>query len=286
MEKINFCGKKDFILEEVLYENPIAHTKVISVKDNELGRNVILKQIFFENEMQKKLILKEIQNQVYLEEYTDFIPRLHNVFIDNKNYSVNIEMQKITGKSLRSIIEENQSRERTKDWYHENYELFSQICRSMDRIHRAKGFVHKDLKPENIIINRSRSAVYIIDFGISGPGMNKGIGTKKYMAPEQQLRIDKYNVSQATDIYALGQIAIEMFTGETLVYGKELIFNPAGTTWLKEKDISELGIEYYPYLGMIIKRCISMNPKDRYANAGKLNEALRIRKGNHNGRSK
>lgn len=284
MEKLNLISKKNFILEKIIYENADAHTRVLAARDNELGRTVILKQIDFENEMQRQLILKEVKNQVYLEDYSDFIPRIHNVFIDNNQKTIVIEMQKIVGKSLRNIMIENTSREKNEDWYKENYDLFLQICRSMERIHKANGFVHKDLKPENIIINRTRKAAYIIDFGISGPGMSKRIGTAQYMAPEQQGRVDKYYVSQATDVYALGQIAIELFRGAPLEYGKELVYNPTGNVWLKEKDISHLGKEFYPRLGEVIKKAISMNPRDRYPNAEKLLDALQIRKGGQNGR--
>lgn len=284
MERISFSNTKEYVIEKVIYENPNAKTKVMRVRDDRLGRTVILKQIGFDNKMQKDLILREVKNQVVLEAQSDFVPKIHNIILDERTRTITIEMQLVAGTSLRSLIEQKSVLEKKENWYRENYELLVSICRSIDRIHRVKGFVHKDLKPENIIVNRSRNAVYVIDFGISGPGMNRGVGTPKYMAPEQQVKVDKYNVMQATDVFALGQIAVEMFRGTPLVYGKELVLNPMGDQWLKKVDISNIGSSYYPKLGMVLEKALSMNPSDRFPNAGKMLEALQIRKDGHNGR--
>lgn len=280
MEKINLHVSKEFILEEKLYENDIAKSRVEAVKDVLLERHIILKTLAYENNQQKNIIMQEIRNQVLLEKYTEYIPHIYNVYDDKNKREIVIEMQKIEGKSLRQLIEESRNKQKNNDWYRITYELYLRIRETMANIHKAQGFVHKDLKPENIIINRNRrpEAVYIIDFGISGPGMNKGVGTERYMAPEQRGGMNKFQVRQWTDVFALGQIAIEMFTGNTLAYGKDLIADPMGNDWLKKPDLSSLGGTRYPQLGKVIERAVSMDPAVRFINAEKLRSALIVNK--------
>ena len=107
--------------------------------------------------------------------------------------------------------------------------ILYQVARALDAAH-AKGIIHRDLKPENIfLIDRAdqKDVVKILDFGISKikgarasnltqTGMV--IGTPHYMAPEQA-RGDR-DIDTRVDIYALGSIAYEMFTGRLPVNGE------------------------------------------------------------------
>lgn len=122
-----------------------------------------------------------------------------------------------------------------------------------------------------------RNAAYIIDFGTSGPGLGKGVGTVGYMAPEQNPRFDKYHVCQATDVFALGQIGIEMFTGKVLSVEKDLVFNPlpSENKWKKDSNIDEVINGLCPKLGTVLKKAISMDPQERYPNAIVLYSALK-----------
>ena len=104
MEKLSYVGNKTFIVEKVMYNNEVTNTKVLSVKDVFLKRNVILKEIAYQNAEHKNQILKEIKNQIILESYTEYIPFIHNVFVNEKKKMISIEMSKVTGTSLREII--------------------------------------------------------------------------------------------------------------------------------------------------------------------------------------
>lgn len=96
----------------------------------------------------------------------------------------------------------------------------TQIARAIDYAHEMK-VVHRDLKPENILVD-ARGHVKIADFGLAGMKGNErdialtatavAMGTVNYMAPEQ--RRDAKNVDHRADLYSLGVLIYEMFTGE------------------------------------------------------------------------
>ena len=84
------------------------------------------------------------------------------------------------------------------------------------KIMSSSGYVHRDIKPNNIIVNGSN--YHIIDGGIckdTNSNINltvtgSEIGTKRYLAPEQEKIIKNYNWTFQTDLYPLGIIATEM----------------------------------------------------------------------------
>ncbi len=277
MEKLSYTGNKSYIVEKLIYNNEVTNTKVLSVKDVFLKRSVIIKEITYQNVVHKNQILKEINNQVILESYTEYIPFIHNVFVNDKKQTISIEMSKVIGTSLRDLISQIDYSNKSSIPFDDLLFNYKRICSTLSRLHKLKGFVHKDLKPENIIINSMRNAAYIIDFGTSGPGLGKGVGTVGYMAPEQNPRWGKYHVCQATDVFALGQIGIEMFTGKVLSIEKDLVFNPlpSENKWKKDTNIDEFINGLCPKLGTVLKKSIAMDPQERYPNATVLYSALK-----------
>ena len=104
-------------------------------------------------------------------------------------------------------------------------QLFLQVCNAVQHAHQ-KGVIHRDLKPSNILIVRQgkRAIPKVIDFGLVKavqPGMKltdktiltqMGIGTPKYMSPEQ-VGSAPNDIDTRADIYALGAILYELLTG-------------------------------------------------------------------------
>lgn len=99
-------------------------------------------------------------------------------------------------------------------------ETAAKISKQLGEIHKS-GVIHKDIKPENIIINKNTGAIKIIDFGIStklahentqaiNPG--KLEGTLAYISPEQTGRINRV-LDYRTDLYSLGVTFYELLTG-------------------------------------------------------------------------
>ncbi|MCB9544893.1 MAG: protein kinase [Myxococcales bacterium] len=163
-------------------------------------------------------------------------------------------------------------------------EVASQICSSLAEAHRI-GIIHRDLKPENIFLTRTASGgelVKVLDFGLAklldpadGPGgfeTQKGtlLGTPWYMAPEQ---IEGGEVGPFTDLYALGTLLYRMLTGRHA-------FDGPSPVAILESHIrgapppmdAALGVP--PALEAVVTRLLARRPRDRFASALAVVEAL------------
>lgn len=119
-----------------------------------------------------------------------------------------ISMELVEGETLRSIL----NRFGTLS-FRKGIEIARQVCAGLREAH-AQGVIHRDLKPQNVMVDASGNAK-IMDFGIARP-VEAGatttaiVGTPAYMAPEQA---EGGRADQRSDIYAFGLVLYEMFTG-------------------------------------------------------------------------
>ncbi|WP_437509926.1 AAA family ATPase [Sorangium sp. So ce1099] len=102
--------------------------------------------------------------------------------------------------------------------------LGAAVARLLGQLHR-RGVIHRDVQPQNILVNAARTEVQIVDFGLAtrrdaagdagdvGGAEGAAIGTLAYMAPEQTGRM-KRSVDARADLYALGCTLYEMLTGK------------------------------------------------------------------------
>jgi eukaryotic-like serine/threonine-protein kinase len=135
--------------------------------------------------------------------------RMHDLGEDGRTHFITMEY--VSGENLDKIIRRMKA---LNIGTAEDYAR--QICEGLAEAHRL-GVVHRDLKPQNIIIDET-GTVRIMDFGIArtfasgGPtGEGMMIGTPDYMAPEQA---EGKTADQRTDIYAFGLILYEMVAGK------------------------------------------------------------------------
>jgi eukaryotic-like serine/threonine-protein kinase len=146
------------------------------------------------------------------------------------------------------------------------------------------GVIHRDLKPTNIIIQPNGTPV-LLDFGIASLIESASpdaltvdgdpIGTVGYMSPEQA-RGDRHGISSRSDIYALGAIAFQMFTGQT-PHDLNVALHEAirRVAQVPGRNPLDLNPQLPKSLSCVIARALEIRPEDRYASAAALADDLR-----------
>ena len=144
-------------------------------------------------------------------------------------------------------------------------ETARKICAGLAAAH-DRGVIHRDLKPQNIMLNR-RGEPVIMDFGLAAvadqlTGVEARNGTPAYMSPEQ-LRGDE--VTAKSDIYALGLVLYEIFSGKRAYEAKTV----GDLLKLQESaqlsSLTTLAADVDPQVEKVIKRCLSPLPAQRPA---------------------
>src|SRR5260221_2598759 len=149
---------------------------------------------------------------------------------------------------------------------------FAQLLDGVEAAHLQK-VIHRDLKPENVLYDEAQNRLVIADFGIARfeeealytaveTARNERLANFQYAAPEQRSR--GAHVGYRTDIYALGLILNEMFTGKV----------PHGTGY---KTISSVAPDY-GYLDEIVSAMLRQSAEERPASIDMVKQQLIGRK--------
>src|SRR5271154_2620982 len=180
-------------------------------------------------------------------------------------------MEFVEGESLRSVLNRFGGLPLRKA---NNVAL--QICSGLAEAH-AQGIVHRDLKPENVMID-AQGNVKIMDFGIAR-SMEAGtrltgsiVGTPAYMAPEQ---VAGKQVDYRTDIYSLGLMLYEMFTGTPAFAADTAI----AVAMKQMRETPQAPHEIDPTIPVgserAILRCLEKEPGKRFQTVVDLEKLLR-----------
>ncbi len=149
-------------------------------------------------------------------------------------------------------------------------EVARQICAGLAAAH-DRGVVHRDLKPANVMLD-GNGRIRITDFGLAGvTGETLRAGTPAYMAPEQ---LAGGEVTARSDVYALGLVLYELFTGRRALEGSSLAEIIAKREQEGITQPSEIVRDLDPAIERAIMRCIEPEPARRPASALAVAAAL------------
>jgi len=189
---------------------------------------------------------------------------------DEADGRVFIVMRYIDGKSLDQIL-----KERGRIPWGEAVGIIRQIANALDFAH-SKGFIHRDIKPGNIIISPSDGAV-LTDFGLVKAATASGLsttgvmlGTPAYIAPEIW---EGKGATAATDIYSLACVFYEMLTAQVL-------FNGESTPMIMKKHFDEITLpanwpEGVPdHFDTVITNALERKSQERFQNMKSFVDAL------------
>jgi serine/threonine-protein kinase len=152
-------------------------------------------------------------------------------------------------------------------------EIARQLCAGLAAAH-SKGVLHRDLKPANIMLD-GRGQVVITDFGLAGiaddiRGQEIRSGTPAYMSPEQ---LEGKEVTTRSDLYALGLVLYEVFTGKRAFAEKTAMARRASPDQTPSRP-SSMVKDLDPLVEKVILRCLETEPPSRPPNALAVAAAL------------
>ncbi|MGH9714654.1 MAG: protein kinase domain-containing protein [Candidatus Acidiferrales bacterium] len=147
----------------------------------------------------------------------------------------------------------------------------TQLAEALAAAH-AEGVVHRDLKPQNILVNKE-DQIFVSDFGLAKSfeegaiGMTRTgafLGTPRYMSPEQ---VEGKPADQRSDLYAYGLMLYEMVTGDVPFTGETTLKVMYQRIQEKPKSPKLVNPSLPNWLVRIIMRCLEKDPAARYQSA-------------------
>jgi serine/threonine protein kinase len=239
--------------------------EVFRADDLTLGQPVALK--FLPESTIDRSMLERFRNEVRIARRISH-PNVCRVYdIGETDNQVFLSMEYVDGEDLSSLL-----RRIGRLPHDKALEIGRKICAGLAAAH-DKGVLHRDLKPSNIMID-ARGEVLIMDFGLAGLAHeieDVRSGTPAYMAPEQLVGKE---VTARSDIYALGLVLYELFTGKPAFEGKthdEIMHVPRESSPHRP---STLVHDLDPTVEMVIMRCLEEKPEDRPSSALIISAAL------------
>ena len=153
-------------------------------------------------------------------------------------------------------------------------ETARKLCAGLAAAH-DRGIIHRDLKPQNIMMNK-RGDVVIMDFGLAAiagqlSGAEVRNGTPAYMAPEQ---LRGAEVTAKSDIYALGLVLYELFTGKRPFDANTVQAMLRQQESAQLTSMTSIAADIDPGVEKAIRRCLDPDPARRPANVLSVAAAL------------
>src|SRR5438094_3177973 len=239
---------------------------VYKARDRELDRVVALKVIRPELANQQEVLRRFKQELILARQVTH--KNVIRIFDLGEADGIKfISMDYIEGEDLRSLL-----RQKGRLSPEEATSIVMQVCQALEAAH-AEGVVHRDLKPQNIMLDSSGRAT-VMDFGIARSmeltGMTQTgalLGTPDYMSPEQA---KGQEADARSDVFTLGIIFYELLTGKTPYRADTVLATLLKRTQERARPPVELDPEIPRYLSDVVVRCLEIDPRLRYQSASEI----------------
>ncbi|MGH9789427.1 MAG: serine/threonine-protein kinase [Candidatus Acidiferrales bacterium] len=249
---------------------------VYKARDPNLGRAVAVKVILTANLTPQAL--EDYKKRFYREAEAagrmmhPGVVTIHDMGEDPSTGQPFLVMEFIEGKPLESLLEKSS----TGLPLEQGLEVGLQVAEALDYAHQ-RGVIHRDIKPANIMVT-SDGRAKIADFGIAkmeGTQLTQTgqlVGTPAFMSPEQ---FSGGGIDARSDIFSLGAVLYEMFTGVMPFGGDtvtEVIFK---VTQMPPAPACKLNPRLPESVEVMLNRCLAKEPTKRYASARVLADDLK-----------
>lgn len=238
---------------------------VFKAFDSEIGEAIAIK--LFTQPIEDEGMLQRFRQELSLSRHLNH-PNIIRLFDIGSHFGMRfITMELLHGHELRDDLRNGPLP------FRRSIDLLLQACAGLGVAHKL-GIIHRDLKPENFFIT-DEGVLKIMDFGIakrqSAPGVTVSgtmAGTPTYMSPEQISNFAA--VSHATDLYAMGVVAYELFTGTVPFPGPEIMPILHGHLQKAPDPLRTRNPAVPEEVERVVLRLLNKKPDERYIDCDEL----------------
>jgi len=183
-------------------------------------------------------------------------------------------MELVPGESLRDLLTRETSVEPAR-----GERILHELALALDYAH-ANGIVHRDVKPENILLDRETGRAMLTDFGVAraleGDGRMTGtgmiLGSPRYMSPEQAT--GESTIDGRSDLYALALVGYEMFTGKPVVDASNVAGMLVKHLTETPKPLAQAATQVPEGVATAIDRALAKDKEQRWASGREMAEVI------------
>ena len=250
-----------------------AMSKVYKGRDGNLGRVVAIKFLREEYGQNQSFVARFYREARAVAS----LPDEHLVSIyDYGQHGLTyfIVMEFVDGKNLKELLRQEGPFSPEKV-----IELVTPVLLALRAAH-ARGIIHRDVKPQNVLVRKEDGAVKLTDFGVAHTidsvqvtSVGMVIGTVDYMAPEQARG---ETVGPPADLYAVGVVMFELLTGHLPYTGDNTMQVIMGHIQQPIPSVASQGKQIPPAMERVIQRALAKDARARFQSAQEMLNALEM----------